>query len=95
MIRREGDRLVLEGPVTLDTVPGLVGAVEPHLGEGTLVVDFGGVTEADSSAVALVLEWRRQAERRKLALRFTNLPSAVENLAKLYGVSELLPQAAN
>jgi phospholipid transport system transporter-binding protein len=95
VIQREGDRLVLEGQVTLDTVPALVDALEPHLGEGASVVDFRGVTDVDSSAVALALEWRRRAERRNLTLRLANLPSAVQNLAKLYGVLELLPPVAS
>ena len=93
MIRREGDRLFVEGPVTLDTVPALAGEIDAHLGSGAAVLDFGGVTEIDSSAVALVLEWRRQAERRSVGLRVANAPEALQNLAKLYGVFELLPLA--
>jgi len=93
VIRRDGDRLVVEGPVTLDTVPELATELEGHLGQGDAVVDFGGVTDVDSSAVALVLEWRRQAERRSVSLRLANTPEALQNLAKLYGVLELLPLA--
>jgi phospholipid transport system transporter-binding protein len=91
VIRREGERLIVEGAVTLDTVPALAGEIDPHLAAGATVVDFGGVTDIDSSAVALVLEWRRQAERRSVRLRLANAPEALQNLAKLYGVLELLP----
>lgn len=91
MIRREGERLIVEGPVTLDTVPALDGEIAPHLAAGATVVDFGGVTDIDSSAVALILDWRRQAERRSAELRLANAPEALRNLAKLYGVLELLP----
>ena len=94
MIRRENDSLILEGAVTLDTVAAMVGAVEGHLREGARVVDFREVTEVDSAAVALALEWLRQAEESKIALRLANLPAAMQNLAKLYGVSELLQSAA-
>jgi phospholipid transport system transporter-binding protein len=93
VIRREGDRIVLEGPVTLDTVPALAQDFDAHLAAGAALVDFGGVTEVDSSAVALVLEWRRQAENRNVTLRLANPPAALQNLAKLYGVLELLPPA--
>jgi phospholipid transport system transporter-binding protein len=93
VIAREGDRIVLEGPVTLETVPALAQAFDPHLAAGAAIVDFGKVTEVDSSAVALVLEWRRQAEARNLTLRLANPPPALQNLAKLYGVLELLPPA--
>ena len=93
MIRRDGERLVVEGPVTLDTVPELAAGLEAQLRPGDAVVDFAGVTEVDSSAVALVLEWRRQAEARSVSLRVANAPEALQNLARLYGVLELLPLA--
>jgi len=94
VIRRENDSLVLEGAVTLDTVAVLVDAVDEHLRQGVRVVDFREVTEVDSAAVALALEWLRRAEESKTALRLANLPEAMQNLAKLYGVSELLQSAA-
>jgi phospholipid transport system transporter-binding protein len=93
VIRRESDSLILEGAVTLNTVAALAVAVEEHLRQGARVVDFRSVTEVDSAAVALALEWLRQAEENKAALRFANLPAAMQNLAKLYGVSELLQSA--
>jgi phospholipid transport system transporter-binding protein len=94
VIRREGDSLLLEGAITLDTVPGLVDAVEEHLRQGVSVVDFNAVTEVDSAAVALALEWMRQAGRAGKGLRLANLPASMQNLAKLYGVSEFLQSAA-
>jgi len=94
MIRREGEVLVIEGAVTLDTVPGLISAAEEHFRQGVGVIDFAAVTEVDSAAVALALEWVRQAESANVALRLMNLPISMQNLAKLYGVSELLQPAA-
>lgn len=95
MIRRDGESLFLEGALTLGTVSGLAGAVRDQLRQGARVVDFRGVSEVDSSAVALALEWLRQAAESKTGLRFANLPVAMQNLAKLYGVSELLQSASN
>ncbi|OGA76378.1 MAG: hypothetical protein A3G27_13360 [Betaproteobacteria bacterium RIFCSPLOWO2_12_FULL_66_14] len=89
MIRREGDVLIVEGPATLHTVPGLVDAGE-HFKNGAKSADFSRVTEVDSSAVALALEWQRQAARHGIALRLENLPQAMQNLARLYGVLELM-----
>jgi phospholipid transport system transporter-binding protein len=91
VIRREGDRLIVDGPVTLETVPALAQALGEHMAAGDSVVDFASVTAIDSSAVALLLEWRRQAEQRKVTLRLANPPAALQNLARLYGVLELLP----
>ena len=94
-MRRDGDSLYLEGALTLATVSGLASAVRDELRQGARVVDFRGVTEVDSAAVALALEWLRQAQGDKNGLRFANLPVAMQNLAKLYGVSELLQPVSN
>ena len=93
MIRREGDMLVLEGAVTFDTVPELISAAEEHFRQGAAAIDFAAVTEVASAAVAVVIEEVRQAERTNVALQLVNLPASMQNLAKLYGVSELLQPA--
>ena len=84
---------MLDGPVTLETVPDLVELAEEHLGHGTRVIDFSGVTEVDSAAVALALEWLRRSGDAAAPLRLQGLPNAMLNLAKLYGVAELLQRA--
>ena len=81
MIRRDGDSLFVEGALTLGTVSALADAAREHL-RGARVVDFRGVSEVDSSAVALALEWLRQAAESKSGLRLVNLPVAMKNLAK-------------
>jgi len=43
--------------------------------------------------VALALECLREARRRKLTLSLANLPEAMQHLAQLYAVSELLQAA--
>ena len=90
MLIREGDALMLEGPVTFDTVPALVGAAEEHFRGGVGTVDFSRVTEIDSSAVALALEWLRQGESANVRVRFVNLPESMRNLGKLYGVADIV-----
>ena len=92
MIRLDGDLLRIEGPVTLDSVPDLLAEAAVHIASGVRRIDFSGATEVDSAAVALALEWQRQAGNRTLELQ--NLPQAMQNLASLYGVSDLLhPQS--
>jgi len=90
VIRREGDELKVSGALTMQTVPELAGAVEEHFRTGANQIDFSEVTEVDSSAVALTLEWQRLAARNNVLLRLRNLPAAMLNLSKLYGVSELV-----
>ena len=90
MISREGDRLLLQGPVTITTVTALLAQARELLAPGVATLDFAAVTEVDSAAVALALECLREASRRQLALTLANLPAAMRNLADLYAVSNLL-----
>ena len=91
MIERRGEVVLLAGGVTIGTVPGLVDAISEHLSQGAKQVDLSKVTEVDSSAVALLLEWQRQAAGHGTTLNWTGVPAALQNLANLYGVQELLP----
>jgi len=90
VITREGERLLVQGPVTIATVTALLAQARELLVPEATVLDFKGVTEVDSAAVALALECLREARRRKLVLALANLPEAMQNLAELYAVSELL-----
>ena len=90
--------LELEGALSFESLPGVLAesekyAARPDLPD-KLTIDFAKVTTVDSSAVALLLEWRRQAEARSKTLEFVNLPSNLMALARLYGVAELIDPAA-
>jgi len=89
MLTREGEILKVAGPMNIDSAGALLRQSNGMLGDIN-IVDLAGVTEIDSAAVSLLLEWRRQAKNR--SLRFTNLPLAIKSLAELYGVADLIPQ---
>jgi len=95
MIRREGRRIVLSGPVTLANVAGLLEEGRRHLAEGVRTVDLGEISEMDSSLLALMLAWMRDARTRGGELGFVNLPESLQTIARLYGVEGLLPAAAS
>jgi phospholipid transport system transporter-binding protein len=90
VILREGGELGVEGPVTIDTVVGMVGRGAALFNRDHQVVDLGGVTEVDSSAVSMLLEWQREANRHGRQLRFANMPPKLQSLVRLYGVDNLV-----
>jgi phospholipid transport system transporter-binding protein len=94
MTRLEGERLVVSGSLTLANVAATLGEGLAAIGAGARSVDLGEVGELDSSALALLLAWLREARRRGGALAFTNLPQGLTTIARLYGVAELLPAGA-
>lgn len=89
-----GEVLRLTGALSFETLPAVL-AESAQYAERTdlpdrLTIDFSEITAVDSSAVALLLEWRRQAQARGKTLEFANLPPALLALAGLYGVADLI-----
>lgn len=60
---------------------------------GQTVIDLGAVKVADSSAVAVLLAWKRAARSAGAALSYVNVPAGLQSLAALYGVDEFLVQS--
>ena len=97
MIRRDGQRMTLSGPVTLANVAQVLEEGRRHLeegrrrqDEGVRVVDLAGVTEMDSALLALLLAWLRDARRRERVFEIANPPESLRTIARLYGVDGLL-----
>ena len=86
--------LALEGALSFESLPAVLVQSETYSARDDLpdrlTIDFAAITEVDSSAVALLLEWRRIAARLGKTLLFVNLPANLLALAELYGVSELI-----
>jgi phospholipid transport system transporter-binding protein len=90
---REDGRIVLSGPVTLANVAQLLEEGRKHLADGAGTVDLSQVTELDSSALALLLAWLRDAKAAGRTIAFAKLPESLQTIARLYGVEDLLPAA--
>ena len=93
MIQREGERLLVNGPVTLANVAQVLEDGYGAIRDGAGAVDLAGVTELDSSLLATLLAWLREAAQAGRTLRLDNLPAGLITIAQLYGVDELLPSA--
>ena len=93
MIQREGERMLVEGPVTLANVTQVLEDGYAAIRAGVNAVDLKGITELDSSLLAMVLAWLREAAQAGRTLRVDNLPGGLITIAQLYGVDELLPAA--
>jgi phospholipid transport system transporter-binding protein len=55
-----------------------------------IVIDLKQVSRSDSSGVALLIEWMRQAKGRNKTIRFLNIPQQMLEIAKVSGVDKIL-----
>jgi phospholipid transport system transporter-binding protein len=88
--------LVLPAKLTHDEAPAcmrmLQQGVAGNNGSST-VVDAGALAQFDSSALAVLLECRREVLALGRGFAVKALPTRLRELASLYGVAALLPAA--
>jgi len=82
----------LPATLTIKDARAAVLALEPAVGEGSgvLEIDASTLGAFDTSAIAALLELRRQAQAAGRTLSVRGAPPAMVELAGLYGVAELL-----
>ena len=90
MIACDEGRCSVQGPITMGTVTAVLAESASLFTKPSLVVDLGGVTDVDSAAVSLLLEWRREAAKAGRRIEYANVPANLQTLAELYGVVDLL-----
>lgn len=72
------------------TLQALQGGLQGAPAGGAFEVDASAMAEFDTSALAVLLELRRQAHARGLQLAVLGAPPKLTQLAQLYGVQALL-----
>ena len=90
MISCDGGRCAVQGALTMANVTAVLAESAALFNAERVLVDLAGVTEVDSAAVSLLLEWRRQAAKAGRSIEFANVPANLRSLAELYGVLELI-----
>lgn len=93
MITRNGERYFVEGPVTLAGIDALLAEGSRSFEGGEVLVDFSRSNAVDSSAVSLMLEWKRRLDGEKRRIAYANLGDNLSSLVELYGVADLIPRA--
>jgi len=85
------NQFVINGDLIFSTV----GAIyEQHKrlfenNENAIEISFAGVQRADSSGLALIIEWLRCAQQLDRPLVFTHVPQQIIDLAKLSSLDDL------
>ena len=88
--------LVLPSRLTHDDAPACMRMLQQGLaaqGGSAAVIDASGLAQFDSSALAVLLECRREASGLGRGFAVKGLPPRLRELAALYGVAGLLPAA--
>jgi phospholipid transport system transporter-binding protein len=86
-----GERSRVVGSLHFTTVSGLLTAGSEAIGRNEAsVIDLAAVTTSDSAGLALLIEWLSVAKCANRTLRYENIPTQLQQLARLSEVEELL-----
>ena len=93
MIRLEGQRLLVSGPLTIATVASLKDEGVARVSEADRVDHLSAAGPFESAALAHLLSWTRAANGAGRKLSIVAAPPALLSLAALYDVDAILPLA--
>ena len=82
----------LGGEMNFVSTPGLYRELESRFtGSGSVLnIDLAGINHADSSGLALLLEWQAMTRKLDGRLHITNAPASLLRLAKLCEADKLM-----
>jgi phospholipid transport system transporter-binding protein len=88
---QNGERARVNGVLHFTTVTALLRLGSAAIADGqAAVIDLSGVKDSDSSGLALLVEWLSIARAEGKSLRYENIPTQLQQLARLSEVEELL-----
>jgi phospholipid transport system transporter-binding protein len=85
------DKWHVSGDVLMDNANLLLNQSDAFSMDDEVEIDFADVTNVDTAALSLILEWQRRATASECKLKFANLPVNLTSLATLYGIEAFIP----
>ncbi|MFZ6872166.1 STAS domain-containing protein [Undibacterium sp. Di27W] len=76
------------GELSHDNANAVVAAGLSAIAAGQSAFDLSALTKIDSSAVAVLIAWQRQAIEKGVQLQFSGYPANLLSLLTLYGLNE-------
>lgn len=89
-ITQTNGRWILSGDVVNSTAGDILKVSQAFSIADNTTIDFADVEDIDTTAVSLILEWKRRAAKENQTLSFVNLPENLTSLVQLYDVAELI-----
>ena len=85
-----GGRWVFQGPLTMDNAARVLDESEALTPPTDGIVDFRGLLQADSAALAVMIVLKRRALSEGRTLDLASVPESLKSLAIVYGVDKLI-----
>jgi len=84
------------GPVVFTTAGELLETSRRlFTGSTSVRVDLDGVTDVDSAALALLIEWLKQARQQQCMIHIEHIPEKLMAIARLTGVEDIIAKTGD
>lgn len=92
VLNQDNHYLMLKGDLVFESIRRLRDKGNAFIANtpGDIVFDFQGVTQCDSSALALLTSWSRCARQSARLIHFINLPQKLKDIAYLSNLHKFL-----
>jgi len=90
-ITQQKNQWHVSGDIFMDNANAILSQSDALLMADAIEIDFSAVTDVDTAALSLIMEWQRRAVASNCKVTFANLPANLTSLAELYGVTEFIP----
>ena len=86
------DNYSIEGCLMMNTVMSIISEFNDCLkkSHSEVSIDFAGVENSDSAAVALIIAWLAEAKQNNTELHLVNLPQQIIDIAKASDLMDIL-----
>ena len=86
----DGRKWVFAGALTMDTAAQVLEGANASPLPSTGIVDFAGLLQADSAALAVMVALKRRAAAERHPLTLAGVPDSLMSLAVVYGIEGLV-----
>jgi len=90
-ITQQKNQWHVSGDIFMDNANAILSQSDALIMADAIEIDFSAVTDVDTAALSLIMEWQRRAVASNCKVTFANLPANLTSLAELYGVTEFIP----
>lgn len=85
----------VSGPILMDNANTVLAESEGLTIADNLQINLSKVTDVDTAALSLLMEWQRRVQASGKQVNFIHLPESLMSLAKLYGVADYISTGSN
>lgn len=89
-ITQQDNQWNVSGEMLMDNANNLLSLSNSFEMPAELVINFSAVTDVDTAALSLMMEWQRRALKSSSNIHFNHAPENLISLAELYGVTEFI-----